>query len=123
MQGTTQQQPCSLCPAVRQCACGPQAGQRCATPVRLCNHLPVTSWVCGRYCRIWDDADEALQPEWEIDPKDLQILEKVGGVGKCAKICCTVTRAAPSSQCTSSKQQQEHPVCSCATFLDGASKR
>ena len=31
----------------------------------------------GRYVRIWDDEDEALQPEWEIDPKDLQILEKV----------------------------------------------
>lgn len=31
-----------------------------------------------RYVRIWDDQDEALQPEWEIDPKDLQILEKVG---------------------------------------------
>lgn len=26
---------------------------------------------------MWDDGDEALQPEWEIDPKDLQILEKV----------------------------------------------
>lgn len=26
---------------------------------------------------MWDDDDEALQPEWEIDPKDLQILEKV----------------------------------------------
>ena len=32
--------------------------------------------LCARYCRIWDDSDEALQPEWEIDPKDLQTLEK-----------------------------------------------
>ncbi|KAK9904893.1 hypothetical protein WJX75_005037 [Coccomyxa subellipsoidea] len=30
------------------------------------------------FVRMWDDDDEALQPEWEIDPKDLQILEKVG---------------------------------------------
>jgi hypothetical protein len=31
-----------------------------------------------RYVRMWDDGDDALQPEWEIEPKDLQILEKVG---------------------------------------------
>ncbi|CAL5224575.1 g7281 [Coccomyxa viridis] len=30
------------------------------------------------YVRICTDDDEALQPEWEIDPKDLQIMEKVG---------------------------------------------
>lgn len=30
-----------------------------------------------RYVRICTDDDEALQPEWEIDPKDLQIMEKV----------------------------------------------
>ena len=30
-----------------------------------------------RYVRICDEGDEALQPEWEIDPKDLQLMEKV----------------------------------------------
>lgn len=29
------------------------------------------------YVRICDEGDEALQPEWEVDPKDLQIMEKV----------------------------------------------
>ena len=29
------------------------------------------------YVRSCDEGDEALQPEWEIDPKDLQIMEKV----------------------------------------------
>ena len=38
-------------------------------------HLAVA--MSCRYVRIWDEEDEALQPEWEIDPKDLQILEKV----------------------------------------------
>ena len=31
-----------------------------------------------RYVRICAEDDEALQPEWEIDPKDLQLMEKVG---------------------------------------------
>ena len=39
--------------------------------------------VACRYVRIWDDEDEALQPEWEIDPKDLQILEKVCDLSRC----------------------------------------
>ncbi|CAK0787626.1 hypothetical protein CVIRNUC_010848 [Coccomyxa viridis] len=30
------------------------------------------------FVRICDEGDEALQPEWEIDPKDLQLMEKVG---------------------------------------------
>lgn len=34
---------------------------------------------------MWDEHDEALQPEWEIDPKDLEVLEKVRlFVGKAA---------------------------------------
>ena len=49
----------------------------CQGCLRL-SHGQAAWCTCGRYCRIWDDADEALQPEWEIDPKDLQILEKVG---------------------------------------------
>ena len=28
------------------------------------------------FVRICDEGDEALQPEWEIDPKDLQLMEK-----------------------------------------------
>ena len=43
------------------------------SPYKNCQALGVTC----RYVRIWDEEDEALQPEWEIDPKDLQILEKV----------------------------------------------
>jgi len=35
------------------------------------------------YVRICDEGDEALQPEWEIDPKDLQIMEKV------ISLCCS----------------------------------
>ena len=43
------------------------------SPYKNCQALRVTC----RYVRIWDEEDEALQPEWEIDPRDLQILEKV----------------------------------------------
>ncbi len=40
------------------------------------------TWTAGvaRFVRMWDGDDEALKPEWEIDPKALQILEKVGPV-------------------------------------------
>ncbi|BDA49507.1 Integrin-linked protein kinase 1 [Coccomyxa sp. Obi] len=40
--------------------------------------VELTSSRLSGFVRMWDDGDEALQPEWEIDPKDLQILEKVG---------------------------------------------
>ena len=39
--------------------------------------LTVPYFRVPRFVRVWDDDDEALQPEWEIDPKDLQVLEKV----------------------------------------------
>lgn len=45
-----------------------------------------------RYVRICDEGDEALQPEWEIDPKDLKLMEKVINFlfqrYPCSHCCC-----------------------------------
>ena len=43
----------------------------------LANAQIVRMLLLCSYVRICTDDDEALQPEWEIDPKDLQIMEKV----------------------------------------------
>lgn len=49
--------------------------------------LMVQCLLGPRFVRVWDDDDEALQPEWEIDPKDLQVLEKVGHFVGCIGNC------------------------------------
>ena len=42
-----------------------------------CRHVDVLCVLACSFVRICDEGDEALQPEWEIDPKDLQLMEKV----------------------------------------------
>ena len=42
-----------------------------------CHHVDVLHVLACSFVRICDEGDEALQPEWEIDPKDLQLMEKV----------------------------------------------
>ena len=42
-----------------------------------CHHVDMLHVLACSFVRICDEGDEALQPEWEIDPKDLQLMEKV----------------------------------------------
>ena len=41
------------------------------------HHVDTLHVLACSFVRICDEGDEALQPEWEIDPKDLQLMEKV----------------------------------------------
>ena len=57
-----------------------------------CHHVETLRVLASSFVRICDEGDEALQPEWEIDPKDLQLMEKVPYPGSpvvpVSSVCC-----------------------------------
>ena len=56
---------------------GHKAGYQLDACKRHCHCIDVQRVLACSFVRICDEGDEAVQPEWEIDPKDLQLMEKV----------------------------------------------